>query len=86
VTSLRILFVGGDMSPFLTTRARRDALLALGQTVETVAPRDFVRRDARWLNALSFWTLLTPRIFAFNRALLAAAERMHAQVVWIEDR
>jgi hypothetical protein len=84
VTALRILFVGGDMSPFLTTRARRDALIELGQTVETIAPADFMRSDARWLNALSFWTLLTPRIFAFNRAILATAERMQAQVVWIE--
>ncbi len=84
LTSLRILFVGGDMSPFLTTRARRDALLALGQTVETIAPRDFVQRSHRWLDALSFWTLLTPRVFAFNRAIVGAAERMRAQVVWIE--
>jgi hypothetical protein len=84
VTSLRILFVSGDMSPFLTTRARLDAFLGLGQTVETVEPRDFVRSDARWLNALSFWTLLTPRVFAFNRGILEAAERLRAQVVWIE--
>jgi hypothetical protein len=84
VTPLRILFVGGDMSPFLTTRARRDALLELGQQVETVAPRDFVKHDSRWLDRLSFWTLITPRIFAFNRAIVKAAERTQAQVVWIE--
>jgi hypothetical protein len=84
VTPLRILFVGGDMSPYLTTRARRDALLELGQQVETIAPRDFVKHDSPWLGKLSFWTLLTPRIFAFNRAIVKAAERMQAQVVWIE--
>jgi hypothetical protein len=84
VRSLRILFVGGDMSPFLTTRARRDALLELGHRVETVAPRDFVGATHRWLDAFAFWTLLAPRVFAFNRAILAMAERMRAEVIWIE--
>jgi hypothetical protein len=84
VTPLRILFVSRDLEPFLTTRARRDALLDLGQSVDCVTSQDFVGLDQRWLNRLSFWTLLTPRIFAFNRAILAAAERTRAQVVWIE--
>jgi hypothetical protein len=81
---LRILFVSADLAPFLTTRARRDAFLALGQRVECVTAEDFAGRDSRWLRRLSFWTLLTPRVFAFNRAILAATERMRPQVVWIE--
>jgi len=84
VSPLRILFVSADLAPFLTTRARRDAFLALGQSVECVTAEDFAGLDSRWLKRLSFWTLLTPRIFAFNRAILAAAERTRAQVVWIE--
>jgi hypothetical protein len=84
VTSLRIVFVSGDLEPYLTTRARRDAFVALGQSVECVTAEDFVGLDQRWLNRLSYWTLLGPRVFAFNRAILAAAERTRAQVVWIE--
>ena len=84
MSSLRILFVSADLAPFLTTRARRDAFLELGQTLECVTGEDFAGLDSRWLKRLSFWTLLTPRIFAFNRAILETAERMRAQVVWIE--
>jgi hypothetical protein len=84
VPPLRILFVSADLDPFLTTRARRDAFLALGQSLECVTSEDFAGLDSRWLKRLSFWTLLTPRIFAFNRAILEAAERTRAQVVWIE--
>jgi hypothetical protein len=84
VTSLRILFVSADLAPYLTTRARRDALLELGQQVECVTSQDFAGRRSRWGDRLSYWTLATPRIFAFNRAILAAAERSRPQVIWIE--
>jgi hypothetical protein len=84
VEPLRILFVSADLAPFLTTRARRDAFVALGQSVECVTADAFAEHDSRWLKRLSFWTLLTPRIFAFNRAILEAAERTRPHVVWIE--
>jgi len=84
VTPLRILFVSADLSPYLTTCARRDAFRALGQDLESVTAEDFIGLDQRWLNRFSYWTLLAPRTFAFNRAILEAAERMRAQVVWIE--
>lgn len=84
MTPLRILFVSADLAPFLTTRARRDAFLELGQSLECVTAEDFAGRKSRWLARLSYWTLLTPRTFAFNRAILEAAERTRAQVVWIE--
>ena len=84
MASLRILFVSADLAPFLTTRARRDAFLELGHSLECVTGEDFAERKSRWLGRLSYWTLLTPRSFAFNRAILEAAERTRAQVVWIE--
>ena len=84
MTSLRILFVSVDLSPFLTTCARRDAFRALGQDIQTVTAKDFIGLDQRWFNRFSHWTLLAPRTFAFNRAIIEAAERMRAQVVWIE--
>src|SRR5262245_2828577 len=84
VTPLRILFVCGDLGLYLTTRARREAFLALGHQVETVTAEDFVGLDRRWMNRFAHWTLLAPRTFAFNRAILAAAEKIQAQVVWIE--
>lgn len=84
MTPLRILFVSGDLGLYLTTRARREAFLALGQQVETVTAEDFVGLDNRWMNRFAYWTLLAPRTFAFNRAILAAAEKIQAQVVWIE--
>jgi hypothetical protein len=81
---LRILFVTGDLGFYLTTRARREAFLALGQQVETITAEDFVGLDRRWMNRFAYWTLLAPRTFAFNRAILTAAERMRANVIWIE--
>jgi glycosyltransferase involved in cell wall biosynthesis len=84
VSPLRILFVSADLAPFLTTRARRDAFLELGQSLECVTAEEFAGHESRWLARLSYWTLLTPRTFAFNRAILEAAERTRAQVVWIE--
>jgi hypothetical protein len=84
LSPLRILFVSGDLAPYLTSRARRDAFLALGQQLESVTAEDFVGLDRRWMNRFAYWTLLAPRTFAFNRAILAAAERMRANVIWIE--
>jgi hypothetical protein len=84
VTPLRILFVSGDLAPYLTTRARRDAFLALGQQLESVTAENFVGLDRRWMNRFAYWTLLAPRTFAFNRAILASAEKMKANVIWIE--
>jgi hypothetical protein len=84
VKPLRILFVSGDLEPYLTTRARRDAFLALGQQLESVTAEDFIGLDRRWMNRFAYWTLLAPRTFAFNRAILAGAERLRANVIWIE--
>ena len=83
MTALSILFVG-ETTPYLTTAARRDAFIALGHRVVTVDQRDFVDSQQRWMTRATFWSLRTPPVFAFNRALLAAAEREQPDLVWIE--
>ena len=80
---LSILFVG-ETTPFLTTVARRDALIGFGHTVETIDQYHYVNSDTRWLQRLTFWSLLTPPVFAFNRDLLAAADRVKPDLAWIE--
>jgi hypothetical protein len=79
----RILFVG-DVAPYLTTRARRDAMVELGFPVETVDPTRFVRSRSRWVSVLTYRTLLTPGVFAFNRELLECADRFRPDVLWLE--
>jgi spore maturation protein CgeB len=83
LNALTILFVG-DTTPYLTTAARRDAFVSLGQRVETVDQRHFVGSPSRWMTRATFWSLLTPAVFAFNRALLDAAERVRPDLAWIE--
>lgn len=79
----RILFVG-ELTPYLTTVARRDALLELGFPVESIDHVPYVRDPNPQLAALTYRTLLTPPVFAFNRDLLALARRFQPEVVWIE--
>jgi len=79
----RILFVG-EVAPFLTTAARRDALLEFGFPVETVDQRSFVQSPSPVVSALTYRTLLTPGVFAFNREILERAARFRPDVVWIE--
>jgi hypothetical protein len=82
VRPLRIFFVG-DVAPFLTTAARRDAFLALGHEVQTLDPTRFAG-SGRLAARLAFWTLRTPSVFRFNRALREGAARMDPDLVWIE--
>ena len=81
--SLRILMTG-DMTPFLTTPARRDALRSLGHQVESIDQREAIQSSFPVLTRLGFWTLLTPGIFAFNRQILRRAEQLNPDAVWIE--
>ncbi len=79
----RILFVG-DLMPYLTTAARRDALVELSFPVESIDSAPFVRGGS-WLEmAVAYRTLLTPRVFAFNREILERAERFRPDVLWFE--
>jgi hypothetical protein len=80
---MRILFVG-DIQPYLTTAARLTALQELGIPVAALDQRPFFQSGARIGRALTHWTLLTPGVFAFNRALLARARAVQPDVVWIE--
>src|SRR5262249_9678422 len=79
----RILFVG-DLSPYLTTAARRDALIELGVPVESIDSRAFGASRSRLVTAIAYRSLLTPGIFAFNREILARADRVRPDVIWFE--
>ena len=68
----RILFVG-DLMPYLTTAARRDALIELGFPVESIDTAPFVRGGSRLATAIGYRTLLTPQTFALNREILRRA-------------
>jgi hypothetical protein len=80
---MRILFVG-DVAPFQTTQARRDSFLELGIPLETVDQGRFLGRLGPWSTRLSFWSLNTPAVYAFNRSILEAFRRFRPDVVWIE--
>jgi spore maturation protein CgeB len=77
----RILFVG-DLTPYLTTVARRDALLELGFEVESIDQIPYIRGSM--FAALTYRTLLTPGVFALNREIAARAERFRPDLVWLE--
>jgi spore maturation protein CgeB len=77
----RILFVG-DLTPYLTTVARRDALVDLGYEVESIDQIPFIRGSL--LSALTYRTLLTPGVFALNREIVARAESFRPELVWLE--
>ena len=78
----RILFVG-EQTPYLTTAARRDALIELGFPLESIDPGRFLAGGS-WSSALSHRTLLTPGVFAFNREVLRRAASFRPDVLWLE--
>jgi hypothetical protein len=77
----RILFVG-DLTPYLTTAARRDALLELGFEIESIDQVPFIRDG--FSPALAYRTLLTPSVFALNREIARRAERFRPDIAWLE--
>jgi hypothetical protein len=83
VESLRILMVGG-LDPYLTTGARFAAFRELGVATEGLDANRFLSSPNRWMTRLTHFTLLTPAVFAFNRALVEAVERHAPNVLWIE--
>lgn len=81
--SFRILFVG-EIEPFETTFARRDAFLELGFPLEVVDRNQFLKNLPATLRRLGFYSLRTPPVFAFNRELLHRARRFRPELIWIE--
>ena len=79
----RILFVG-DQTPYLTTAARRDALIELGFPLESIDPSRFILDGSPSVAALAYRTLLTPGVFAFNREVVQRATRFRPDVLWLE--
>lgn len=79
----RILFVG-DLTPYLTTAARRDALIDLGFPVESIDPSRFIAGGGPLHSAIAHRSLLTPGVFAFNREVLARAAAFRPEVLWLE--
>jgi hypothetical protein len=80
VRALRILFVGNVEQ---TTAARRDAFLELGQSLHVVDERAYLPRHPLHTR-LDALTLITPRVLAFNRAILEGVRSFTPDVVWIE--
>ena len=80
---LRILFIG-PLSPYLTTGARRAALVDLGFAVDAIDPEPFVQGSSRLTASIAHRTLLTPGIFAFNREIVQRAARFRPDVIWLE--
>ncbi len=83
VESLRILLVGG-IDPYLTTGARFAAFRELGIATEGLDIRQYVERGGRWARRATHYSLLTPGVFALNRAVLEAADRFRPNVLWLE--
>lgn len=79
----RILFVG-DLTPYLTTRARRDAFLELGFPVESIDQMPYIRSARPLVSALTYRTLLTPGVFALNREIRRRASEFRPDVIWLE--
>ena len=82
-SSLRVLLVG-DLTPFVTTSARVDAFRELEVELETVDLCSYLRPGGKLRARLSHWTLRTPDVFRFNRAIEEAARRFEPTVIWIE--
>src|SRR5262245_2087412 len=79
----RVLFTGA-LEPLLTTGARFAALRELGVETVGIDSRGFLETGSPWVRRLTHWTLRTPGVYAYNRALLEAAERFRPNVVWLE--
>lgn len=80
----KILFIG-QLTPYLTTVARRDALLELGFPVESIDHMPYVvHPKSALMSRLTYRTLLTPKVFEFNREILDRAERCRPDVLWLE--
>ncbi len=80
---IRILFIG-EVTPFLTTAARRDAFLSLGHHVETVNTRHLLRSGNRMADRIRVLTLRTPGVYALNHKIVTTARRFRPDVIWIE--
>jgi hypothetical protein len=81
VAELRVLFVGTISQ---TTEARRDSFESLGVALETVDEGRLTASSNPFFARLTYWSGLTPPIFAFNREILARCESFSPDVIWIE--
>jgi hypothetical protein len=80
---LRVLMVG-ELEPLLTTGARFAAFRELGVAVEGVDSRSFLASPDPWMRRLTHFTLRTPSVYAFNRAIVSAVARFQPNVLWLE--
>jgi hypothetical protein len=74
----------GELDPLLTTGARFAAFRELGVEVEGVDSRRHLAGKSPWAKRLTHWTLRTPEVYAFNRALLEGFARFRPNLVWLE--
>ena len=81
--ALRVLMVG-EIEPLLTTGARFAAFRELGVEVEGVDSRPFLATRSTWAKRVTHFTLRTPAVYAFNRALIDAVARFRPNLLWLE--
>ena len=81
---MRILYTG-RLSAWTTTEARMRALQELGHAVVQLDSLPFLLRGPRLLAGVQRRLLVGPNIIAYNRALLAAATKARADLVWIDS-
>jgi hypothetical protein len=74
----------GEIDPLLTTGARLAAFRELGLDAVGVDSREYFDAKSPWMRRLTHFTLRTPQVYAFNRAVLEAVARVRPQVVWLE--
>jgi hypothetical protein len=82
-TGIRLLLMG-NLDPYLTTGARLAGFRELGVEAEGLDLRPFVERGGPWARRLTHFTLRTPAVYAFNRALIEHFERFRPNVLWLE--
>jgi hypothetical protein len=63
---------------------RRAVATGMAAELETVDPRRFLGQQGPWMTRLSFWSLRTPPVYAFNRVIPEAFNRTRPDVLWIE--
>ena len=81
--ALRVM-MAGELEPLLTTGARFAAFRELGVEVEGVDSRRYLTARGALGRRLTHFTLRTPEVYAWNRALREGCARFRPNVVWLE--
>lgn len=80
---MRVLFAG-PLFPWSTTAARRQAMLDLGHTVDSIDVAPFTDYGHPWLRKLIRHLHIGRGVAEYNRALVALAADVRPDLVWLE--